>query len=475
VSRRDSQWGLGVRVKGIELIRGHGMADVWKQGTGLGDSRLDDRAALMFEQMVATHSVVLKKLGGKRAGELGAGRLLASGKVDAEGLLAPFFARTAEAVRGRRIVAVQDTTEINFAGRDKRRRGLGAAGDGVSKGFFIHPVIAIDADDGAVVGVAAAEFWTRSDDPVADRHLRAFADKESARWLRGAQLAAARLDAAASVIVVGDRESDIYEVFEERPTSVDLLVRARHDRKLSNGVKLFDATAAFPELGGALVKIASKGIGDKGRIARVLIKAGAVEFARPQRATTAVGVPALRVIEVVEVDAPRGVEPLLWRLVTTLPVATLGDACEIVRLYRLRWRIEETFRTLKKDGLRLEETQVADASAIMKLAALALAAAVRIVQVVDARDGSSRPATDCIDARDVEAVDAISRSLEGATVRQQNPWPKGALPWLSWVVARLGSWNCYGKKPGPKTMADGWHRLSHMLDGFHLATHNQDV
>jgi hypothetical protein len=451
------------------------MSDVWKLGTGLGDTRLDDRAALMFEQMVATHSVVLKKLGGKRAGELGAGRLLASGKVDTEGLLAPFFARTAEAVRGCRIVAVQDTTEINFAGRDKRRRGLGAAGDGVSKGFFIHPVIAIDADDGALVGIAAAEFWTRSDAPVTDRHLRAFADKESARWLRGAQRAASQLGAAASVIVVGDRESDIYEVFEGRPASVDLLVRARHDRKLSNGVKLFDATGAFPELGGALIKVASKGIGDKGRVARVLIKAGGVEFASPQRTTRVAGVQTLRVIEVVEVDAPRGVEPLLWRLVTTLPVLTLGDACEIVRLYRLRWRIEETFRTLKKDGLRLEETQVADASAIMKLAALALAAAVRIVQVVDARDGSRRPATDCIAARDIEAIDAISRSLEGATVRQQNPWPKGALPWLSWIVARLGSWNCYGKKPGPKTMADGWHRLSHMLDGFHLAAPTKDV
>jgi Transposase DDE domain len=449
---------------------------MWKLGTGLGDSRLDDRAALMFEQMVATHSVVLKKLGGKRAGELGAGRLLASDKVDTEGLLAPFFARTADAVRGCRIIAVQDTTEINFAGRDKRRRGLGAAGDGVSKGFFIHPVIAVDADDGAIIGVAAAEFWTRTDAPVVGRHRRAFADKESARWLRGAQMAAERLAAAASVVVVGDRESDIYEVFEGRPAAVDFVIRAKHDRRLSSGVKLFDATAASPELGGAIVKVASKGIGDKGRQARVLIKVAAVEFGRPnQPVLRAAPLPAVNVVEVVEVDAPTGVEPLLWRLVTTLPVGTLGDACEIVRLYRLRWRIEETFRTLKKDGLRLEETQVAEASAIMKLAALALAAAVRIVQVVDARDGSRRPATDCVAAHDIEAVVAISQSLEGATVRQQNPWPRGSLPWLSWVVARLGSWNCYGKKPGPKTMADGWHRLSHMLDGYHLAAPNQDV
>jgi hypothetical protein len=452
------------------------MSSTWKQGTGLGDVRLDERAALVFEQMVATHSVVLKKIGGKRAGELGVGRLLASDKVAADGLLAPHFARTAEAVRGRRIVAAQDTTEINFSGRDKRRRGLGPAGDGVAKGFFIHPVIAIDAEDSAVLGVAAAEIWTRDEIPAADRQSRAFADKESARWLRGAQLAAERLASAASVVVVGDRESDIYEVFAGKPAAVDFIIRANHDRKLAGGASLSDATAAFDERGGALVQVASKGIGDKGRTARVLIKSGGVEIPRP-RNSKGQGTPTvtLGIVEVVEIDAPKGVTPLLWRLTTTLPTASLGDACEVVRLYRLRWRIEETFRTLKKDGLRLEETQVVEASAVMNLASLALAAAVRIVQLVDARDGSSRPATDVISADQINAVAAISAAKEGGTARQRNPWPQGSLPWLSWVVARLGGWNCYGKKPGPKTMADGWHRLSHMIEGFHLAQVTRDV
>ncbi len=448
------------------------MADVWKLGTGLGDTRLDDRAELMFGQMVATHSVVLKKLGGGRAGELGAGRLLASEKVEPEMLLAPHFDRTTAAVRGRRIVAAQDTTEINFSGRDNRQRGLGFAGDGVSRGFFIHPVLAIDADDGAVIGVAAAEIWTRDEMSTVHRHKRPFADKESARWLRGAQQAAVRLAAAASVIVVGDRESDIYEVFQGRPASVDFIIRAKHDRKLSNGSKLFDATADFAAYGCALVQVASKGIGGKGRTARVLIKAGLIEMARPRRTTRAVAgapTPAAGLVEVVEIDAPAGVEPLLWRLITTLPVQTLGEACEVVRLYRQRWRIEETFRTLKKDGMRLEETQDVEASALMNLAALALAAAVRIVQLVDARDGSNRPATDCLDARDINATAVIGAAQEGNTARQKNPWRKGSLPWLSWIVARLGGWNCYGKKPGPKTMADGWHRLSHMLAGFNLA------
>ena len=452
------------------------MSSAWKQGTGLGDVRLDERAALVFEQMVATHSVVLKKIGGKRAGELGVGRLLASEKAATRSLLAPHVARTAEAVRGRRIVAAQDTTEINFSGRDKRRRGLGPAGDGIAKGFFIHPVIAIDAEDGAMLGVAAAEIWTRGETPAADRHKLGFADKEGARWLRGAQHAAAALSSAASVVVVGDRESDIFEVFAGKPAAVDFIIRAHHDRKLANGATLSDTTAGFTERGGALVQVASKGIGDKGRTARVLIKTGRVEVPRP-RGSKGGGVPSvtLGIVEVVETGPPAGATPLHWRLTTTLPVEALADACEVVRLYRLRWRIEETFRTLKKDGMRLEETQVVEAQAVMNLAALALAAAVRIVQLVDARDGSSRPATDVISSDQIDAVAAISAAKQGGTERQRNPWARGSLPWLSWVVARLGGWNCYGKKPGPKTMADGWHRLSHMIEGFHLANVTKEV
>ena len=208
----------------------------------------------------------------------------------------------------------------------------------------------------------------------------------------------------------------------------------------------------------------------------MLIKSGCVEIPRP-RNSKAEGVRSvtLGIVEVVEIDAPKGVTPLLWRLTTTLPVGSLSEACEVVRLYRLRWRIEETFRTMKKDGLRLEETQVVEASAVMNLAALALAAAVRIMQLVDARDGSSRPATDVISTDQIDAVAVISASKEGGTERQRNPWPRGSLAWLSWVVARLGGWNCYGRKPGPKTMADGWHRLSHMIEGFHLATATKDV
>ena len=92
----------------------------------------------------------------------------------------------------------RDTTEINFAGRTANRRGLGAAGDGVSAGFFIHPLVAIDSETEAVLGLLDAQIWTRGDTiEVAPRRQRAIEDKESMRWLRGVERAGERLADAA--------------------------------------------------------------------------------------------------------------------------------------------------------------------------------------------------------------------------------------------------------------------------------------
>ena len=138
-------------------------------------------------------------------------------------------------------------------------------------------------------------------------------------------------------------------------------------------------------------------------------------------------------------------------------------------------RIEQLFRTLKSDGLDLEASQVTEARRLFKLAAFGLIGAVRIMQLVDARDGGPRPATDVIDADAIDAVAAISASLEGKTARQKNPHPTGSLAAVSWVAARLGGWNCYYNPPGPKTMAAGWKRLMHRLEGFTLAMAARDV
>jgi hypothetical protein len=391
--------------------------------------------------------------------------------VTSEGVLEALGARTGEACAGRRVVAAQDTTEISFPGPGAGRRGLGPGGDSKSPGFFIHAVVAVDAEDEAVLGVVGARIWTRGPERVSPRRGRPVEAKESRRWTEGAQMAAERLAAAAQVVVVGDQEADIFSHFAHRPPGVDLLVRARHDRALVDGGTLFAQAAGWPVHTEAQVQVAPRGPGDKGRLAQVTIRSSRVKLARP--ASAAASDPAsleLGLVEVRELNPPAGVKPLLWRLATTLPVEGAEAAQEVVRLYRLRWRIEEVFRALKSDGLRLEQTQVRDPVRLFRLAALALGAAARIIQLVDARDGGPRPMSDVLDRSFTQAVATLSRSREGGTERQRNPHPQGSLAWLAWVIARYGGWNCYGKPPGPKTMAKGWERFAATLSGFMMAT-----
>ena len=278
-------------------------------------------------------------------------------------------------------------------------------------------------------------------------------------------------ETAARVISVADREADIYQHFAARPATVDMIVRARHDRATASGTALFAMPETFDLMAVCDVHVPSRGPGDKGRIAHVSIRAGRVEILRPRKLDDDAGPPiiTLDLVEIAEIEPPAGTKPLCWRLLTTLPVATLAEATAVARMYRLRWRIEQLFRTLKSDGLDLEASQVCEAQRLFKLAAFGLIAAARIMQLVDARDGSPRPATDVIAAEHVDAIAVISKSLEGKTARQQNPHAKGSLAWVSWVTARLGGWNCSYKPPGPKTMADGWHRLADRLAGFALA------
>ena len=441
-----------------------------------GDIRVADRADWMIERIASTGSLVLRRLGETRAGEMAICRFLSSPYVSADRIVKTLAARTAASCAGRRILAVQDTTEINFAGRGKKRRGFGPGGNGKAPGFFIHPVIAVDIESEAVLGLVDAAIWTRSGGPKAGRREREFADKESVRWLGGCQAAANVLHGAASVTVAGDAESDIYPLFADKPAGVDLIARVAQDRKLAEGGRLFTALAGAEPLCTNAVRVAPRGPGDKGRIAKVELRARTVRIARPKNGRVGKLPKSLELtlVEAREIDTPQGKTPLLWRLLTTHSVADAAQANEIVQLYRLRWRIEQVFRSLKSDGLALEDSQVLDAERMFNLAAAGLGGAIRNIQLVDARDGSSRPVSDVIDEAFAPALEAISKKLEGKTERQKNPHPAASLAFVAWIAARLGGWNCYYKPPGPKTMRIGWNQLAPMLQGYALARQGQD-
>ncbi len=442
-------------------------------GVGLhGDKRVLPRLRWMEDRVVETGSVVLRKIGRDRAGELEARRFLESPFVTPDGLARDAGERTASASAGRRIIAIQDTTEINFAGRSAKRRGFGPAGNGRDPGFFLHAVIAVDRDHDAVLGVVDVTAWTRGPKAAKSRRRRQAKSKESARWHAGDTIAAARLAGAASVVMVADRESDIFDLFAERPARLDLVVRAAQNRALKEAGLLFSALGPEQALGRHDLAIVAAPPGRAARVARVEVRAGPVTIARPKGrklATTKKSID-LNLVEVIEIDPPAGVKkPIAWRLLTTLPVEGLAGAREVIEIYRRRWRIEQVFRALKKDGLDLEASQITTPARLFNLSVIALVAATRTIQLVDARDGSPRPATDIVPEAALPAVEALSRDLEGATERQKNPHPLASLAFLAWVVARLGGWNGYGKPPGPKTMRDGLDKLMVAIHAYALA------
>jgi Transposase DDE domain len=143
-------------------------------------------------------------------------------------------------------------------------------------------------------------------------------------------------------------------------------------------------------------------------------------------------------------------------LLTTHPVTSSGDARRIVDLYRMRWTIEEFFRTLKTAGFDIEEADISEPRVMTNFMTAATVAAITIMQLVKARDGTTdRQLADAFEPADQPVLEAISTRLEGKTARQKNPHPTGSLAFAAWVIARLGGWTGYYGKPGPQVMRRG--------------------
>lgn len=194
-----------------------------------GDIRVAERADWLIDRMVAPGATALRRIGETRSGEMAAHRFLSSPYVSTGNIVSTCAARTMAQCRGRRILTVQDASEINFAGRDKTRRGFGPAGDGKAPGFFIHPVIAVDVETEAVIGLTDATIRTRRPGKSPARRNRPFEEKESARRLSGctatAGMAANARPAMSSTTTSRWRSNGFRANSKARPPSRRILIR----------------------------------------------------------------------------------------------------------------------------------------------------------------------------------------------------------------------------------------------------------
>lgn len=419
-------------------------------------------------------TVCLRKLAGSRAEEVRYGRFLRNGAVSVMEMVAAAARDTGRRAAGRHVLAIQDTTEINFAGHELSKRGFGTAGNGSDLGLFLHPVVALDAGHGGIFGLVDAQILNRTRGKVGDRKKRLLAEKESQRWLAGMQASGEVLAASLSVTVVGDRESDIYEAFAQCPQGVHMLVRAAQNRALGDGGVLFEKAAAWPIVDRYVIDVPAKP-GQRARRARVALRFGEVRLKRPSGASRELA-PALAVsvVDVCEEAPPEGEKPVRWLLLTSHRVATAADARRMVAWYRRRWTIEQVFRTLKTHGFDIEQSQIVEAKTFVKLLTAALIAAIAVMQLIHARDGASgQRLADAATTVDPAFLIALCAVLEGKTVKLKNPHPPDSLAHLAWIVARLGGWSGYSSKgykpPGPKTMHDGLLRFEARQAGWELA------
>lgn len=171
-----------------------------------------------------------------------------------------------------------------------------------------------------------------------------------------------------------------------------------------------------------------------------------------------------------EIATPARGKPLHWRLLTTHSVTNLAEAQQIIGFYRHRWIIEQVFRVMKTQGFDIEAVEMQDEAAFENLVTATLIAAVKVMQMVQDRDGTAqRPMTDAFEAADQPALQAICATLEGRTARQKNPHAPGSLAYAAWVCARLAGWTAYAGKPGPIVIFAGLARCNAMLAGYRIA------
>jgi hypothetical protein len=424
--------------------------------------------------MVVGKDVCLRRLAkGNRAREVQFNRFLGNARVTIARVIESWSEGIAAAAEGRHVLAIQDTSEINFATTASRRRGLGEIGKGNGRGVLLHPMLAVDADNGGCLGLLSGQVWTRKGRRTVSHDQRDLSDKESQRWIATALAAKPLLVSAATVTVLGDRESDIFALYasaaEER---FHVIARSMHDRKLADGTGLYAADEDMAVIDKRAIILPARAQRSE-RLAVLELRFGAVSLARPQTRFLRhlpESLP-LTLVDVREPDPQTGTEPLHWRLLTTHPVVDAEQAWRIVEWYKRRWLIEQFFRVLKTQGFKLEDSQIATADRLLKLVAIAAKAAVITIQLLQARDGSTQQsARVAFNAAEVATLTALNQNIQATSKTLKNPHPPDSLAWAAWIIGRLGGWDGYpsSKPPGPITMKHGLEHFHAVAKGWSL-------
>ena len=447
------------------------------QGCALPDARLGARLRELVSQMSGSVGAPIRQACEDWAATKAAYRFFSNDRFDEHDILKGHFEATSRRFSDTRgpVLILHDTTEFSY--QREKPEAIGATtrtNSGKDKagryrmhtvcGLLLHDSLAVTTQ-GLPLGLTAVKFWTRKKFKGTNALKKKVCptrvpieEKESMRWLDGVRQSTELLGAPHRVVHIGDRESDIYELFclaEDLETKflvrtcVDRLAESRH-RKIS------EAMAQTPLMATHDVRfVNAKG---KEETASLEIKYREICVLPPIDKQRRYPKLNLTVLHAYETAAPEGRKPINWKLITNLPVSSRRDAIEKLDWYAVRWKVE-TFHKILKSGCNAEKAKLRSAERLVKLIAVFCIIAWRIFWMTMVNRGEKfvEPQT-ALTPEEMQILDLV--------VEDKTPPPKKTLTDYIRKIACLGGYLDRTNDPPPGNMVL-WRGLSRLTD-IHL-------
>lgn len=447
------------------------------------DERLDKRFRTLLEQLSEGTGKSIPMACQDWANTKAAYRFLSNKRVSEANILAGHFQATRErfAKADGPILVLQDTSEFSYQ-REKpeaigftRRVKTGNGGYGEPEtrtvcGILMHLSLAVTTE-GLPLGLAAIKFWTRK--KFVGRHALnkpnptrvPIEAKESIRWLENLRQSTALFADSDRCVHIGDRESDIYELFSEaQKLGTHFVVRTCVDRMAGDGHHtIADEMNDVRVKGLHLIETRDK----KGRSRKAVLelKYRRIQVLPPWGKYKRYSPLSLTVIHAQERDPPDDCEGIDWKLVTDLPVSSKADAIEKLSWYALRWKIE-VFHNILKSGCKAEESKLRTAERLVNLIATFCIMSWRIfwMTMINRSEADAAPKI-ALTPLEIQILDRVVKDKAHVTVKEKT------LSHYLTKIARLRGYLARANDPPPgnTVMWRGLARLTDIEIGFSMA------
>jgi hypothetical protein len=457
--------------------------------TELGDKRRTDRYIHVVDALSRRPDRSIPEALEDEAAQEGYYRFIRNPNVESEALLEPHIKATARrAEHLSHVLCIHDTTEFAWKVRDDHMRKHLARLSSKRQGFKWHSSIVTSADGTrAPLGTVAAQPFVHEGDCPDEETVEEWEerggifDNEKWRWFQGVGQSEAQLEQVDRVTHVMDREGDDFEmIFCMVAEGYDFLVRMRTERNVCTGDRRADyesikeALADQPWRGHRQVELSARPASKaskshpvrRARTAKLRVRAASVEIRRPDnvKAAKAPDRLELNVVQVREVNAPAGEEPVEWLLITTHEVETADQIWQVVDWYRGRWVTEEFYKAIKT-GCGYTDLQHRSAKTLLcALAACTVVAHHLLALRYLGRNAEDLPAEAVVTDVQLKVLRATKEKYIG-----DDPTAGEAMT----AVAKLGGHISSNGEPGWQVLGRGWQRLLEYEHAFALGMQAQ--